>query len=90
MWLLANWRLVAGGIGIIALFSGLWYYGHVKYNSGYGSCKSEYEEKLIAANEQIKIRKKIIKHETQGLDRDGVVAELCRNGWVRDPENCPN
>jgi len=90
IFLIKYWKYFALVALILGILSSLWYYGHEKYNAGFSACKTEYETKLIAANEHIKARKKVIRHETSSLDRASIVAELCSSGWVRSSEGCPD
>lgn len=73
----------------LALYAGYnaWH-SHV-WNQGYNQAQLEYKAAVAAANAQIQVKKRTIKHETQNLDRNGLIRDLCANGWVRDMENCP-
>lgn len=75
---------------LCALAASLIYMRHAAYNDGERACTAKYEQAVAKADEEIKTRKKVIRHETQNLDRDGLIVELCRHGWVRDTENCPH
>lgn len=38
IWALANWKLIAGGVAVLAIIGGIWGYGHSQYNKGYEEC----------------------------------------------------
>lgn len=59
------------------------------YNQGYASCKAEIVEAQTKENAKIIKKKREVHHETQSLDRIGIVRQLCAAGWVRDKSHCP-
>lgn len=56
--------------------------------SGYDRAMADVKIAQEQANEKLRQKKKVIKHETP-YDRDLIVRELCTNNWVRNPEHCP-
>lgn len=81
-------------IGIMALFAlagagGVVWYGSHKYHQGYDKAMQDVATAQAEANSKVTAKKRTIKHETQNLDRAGIIRELCSSGWVRDFENCP-
>ena len=83
------WRLYAG-IALVALvIAGLvwWRYDGVQY--GKKDVQIEVVKKTEETNKAIRDIKKETKHETQPLDRDSIVRQLCDAGWVRNPDQCP-
>jgi len=57
--------------------------------TGYDQAMAEVFQAQQEANEKLRKKKKVIRHETQNMDRDAIVRELCSSGWVRTPANCP-
>lgn len=90
IFLLKYWKYIVVALLIIAAFGGFKYYGHIKYKEGYDTAIREVQEKQEKANEEVRTRKKVIHHETQNLDRAGIVKQLCNGKWVRDAQDCPH
>lgn len=82
---LAFWIL---GAGLIIAF-GLHLYNRIE-QSGYQRCEAKHALEAKKVNDKIITRKKEAKHETQSLDRAGIVRELCARGWVRERKGCPD
>ncbi len=90
IWLITHWRLIMA-LGIAATIVGGYFYLERSIRKDErAACVAEHEAALIAKNEQIKTVKRTVKHETQSLDRDAIVAELCKRQWVRGGTGCLN
>lgn len=83
-------QLIFGGIALLVILSGGFYIHHQIYKDGYKACEDDYAAAVVVVNEKVKTKKKVVKHETQNLDRAGIVKQLCDAGWVRDNTGCPN
>lgn len=96
MWVIKYWKFIAGGIAVLSLLGGLWYYGHTKYQSGAKSeravCeveKKHMQDAIDLRDRQIRDIKKGADHEVQSLNRNELIKQLCANGWVRNADKCP-
>lgn len=77
--------------GVVAAIGGaFWWHGGVQYDKGYAKAQADIAAKVEQENKTIRSTRKVIRHETQGLDRAGIVRELCNAGWVRNPDKCPH
>jgi hypothetical protein len=72
------WRLIVGGISVLSLLGGLFYYGHVQYRKGYKAAEDSYKSKLEVIREK---RNEIEKEVNQASDAD-LNARL--EPWFRD------
>lgn len=65
-------------------------YGEKRYSAGYDAALADKALETAQANEKVRNQRKVQKHENQNLERDAIVAEHCRRGWVREPAQCRN
>lgn len=79
-------------VGIVAvILASYYFYGEKQKTIGEKLKTAEVVVSTQENNTVIRTRKKVIKHETQNLDRDAIIAEHCANGWVRvGKDKCPN
>lgn len=83
------WKIVLSAFAVLSVSGALLGYGEHKYQKGYDKAMQEVATAQAEANTKITQKKRTIRHETQTLDHDGIVRELCKSKWLRDPENCP-
>jgi hypothetical protein len=83
------WKLGLIAFALLSVLGALWGYGEHKYQKGYDKAMQEVATAQAEANTKVIKKRKEIKHETQGLNRESVIRELCKFGWARDRENCP-
>lgn len=83
------WKLGLIAFALLSISGALWGYGEHKYQKGYDNAMQEVATAQAEANTKVTQRKRTIRHETQTLDRIGIIRELCERGELRDAENCP-
>ncbi len=84
-----NKNLIFFILFVMSMFGLGWYLYLSFEQQGYERAKLEFAEKEKKANSEIKKLKKKVRNDAKDLDRDAIVRELCANGWVRNPEDCP-
>ena len=81
-----------GAVGVIgAIIWGQLLWGDIRAKyiaEGVTQCEAKHLSDTTKANQKIIKRKREIRHETQNLDRAGIVRELCDRGWVRNAGGC--
>lgn len=87
-----SWVLSLIFYGAMAAFvlGGLWWWRNDGIADGKRDAVVEIQEVTEETNKAIRHIKKESKHETQSLDRAGIVRQLCDSGWVRNPDQCPD
>lgn len=90
-----RWLIGFIGIGLFVVGGYAWHmhdrekYGKVMYDFGYEAASFKYEVEKQNADEKIRKNTTQARHETQPLDRAGLIAEWCKSGRVRNPQSCP-
>lgn len=83
-------KLIAAVIIAVVFVVALNAYGAAKLSEGKALGRAEVKAEIEEQNKKLATVKKKVKHETQGLDRNGIIRELCVAGWVRNPDKCPH
>lgn len=86
IWLI---KIIIGVVFTLAGTFGVSFYGWHKDSGGYNRAIQDAKTAQLEANQKVTQKKRDIKHETQALDRDSIIRELCKSGWVRNPSDCP-
>lgn len=89
VWALKYWRIIGLILAVLGGLGSVVWYGAHKHSQGYQKAMQEVATAQAEANMKVTQKKRKIKHETQGLDRDAIIRELCASQWVRNPEYCP-
>lgn len=83
-WVLLLLVVLAGAVYVERLA-----YGAKEYNRGYDAAVADKALATAEANSKLSTERKVRKHENQNMERDALIAELCRSGWVRNRAKCP-
>jgi len=82
-WIVNNWRIIAGGAGVLAVLGLLWYIHGAIYDKGYKACELSHMQVQIEASknarsEKVKNEKTFKVMPITDVDKLGHA-----NGWVR-------
>lgn len=79
IWALANWRIIALILAVLAALGALWYYGHTKYRQGWDECTVKQEKAEIeGVKNRDTIKTKINRYKPSDVDQRLI------DRWLRD------
>jgi len=82
-WIVNNWRMVAGGVGVLAVLGLLWYINGKIYDKGYKACESAHMLAQVEANENARKEKVVNEKKFKAMPVTDIDRLGISRGWVR-------